>query len=127
MNTSRLEHVNVTVRDPHALAQRLQTLFDWKVRWEGPSLDDGYTLHVGDDHAYVAIYSHEGVQEADGSNYDRSASLNHIGVEVEDLDAAEERVRALGLSPHSHRDYDPGRRFYFDDPEGIEFEIVSYA
>jgi hypothetical protein len=28
--------------------------------------------------------------------------------------------------PFSHDDYDPGRRFYFLDPDGIEYEVVSY-
>ena len=25
------------------------------------------------------------------------------------------------------RDYEPGRRFYFFDPDGIEYEVVSYS
>jgi len=37
------------------------------------------------------------------------------------------RVIAAGLTPFSHGDYEPGRRFYFFDWDGIEFEIVSYA
>ena len=53
--------------------------------------------------------------------------LNHIGVEVDDLDLTEARVSAAGLRPFSHGDYEPGRRFYFLDPDGIEYEIVSYA
>jgi hypothetical protein len=32
-----------------------------------------------------------------------------------------------GLTPFAHGDYEPGRRFYFFDPNGIEFEVVSYA
>ena len=52
--------------------------------------------------------------------------LNHIGVEVDDLDAVEARVIAAGLLPFNHGDYDPGRRFYFLDPDGIEYEVVSY-
>jgi catechol 2,3-dioxygenase-like lactoylglutathione lyase family enzyme len=53
--------------------------------------------------------------------------LNHVGVVVEDLDATEAKVRAAGFAPHSHADYEPGRRFYFHDRDGIEFEVVSYA
>ena len=26
-----------------------------------------------------------------------------------------------------HQDYEPGRRFYFDDPSGFEVEVVSYT
>ena len=36
------------------------------------------------------------------------------------------RVVAAGLRPFGHDNYDPGRRFYFLDPDGIEYEIVSY-
>jgi predicted enzyme related to lactoylglutathione lyase len=45
---------------------------------------------------------------------------------VDDLDAVERRVVAAGLRPFNHGDYEPGRRFYFLDADGIEFEIVSY-
>ena len=53
-------------------------------------------------------------------------SLNHIGVEVDDLAAIEAKVLAAGLRPFGHDTYDPGRRFYFLDPDGIEYEVVSY-
>ena len=53
--------------------------------------------------------------------------FNHIGLCVDDLDAVEARARALGLTPFGHDDYEPGKRFYFFDPDDIEFEIVSYT
>ena len=31
-----------------------------------------------------------------------------------------------GLETFNHGDYEPGRRFYFFDWDGIEFEVVSY-
>ena len=52
--------------------------------------------------------------------------MNHLGVVVSDLDATEEKVKALGLETHSHADYEPGRRFYFNDHDGTEWEVVSY-
>jgi predicted enzyme related to lactoylglutathione lyase len=48
-------------------------------------------------------------------------------VEVDDLDEIEARVIAAGLTPTPQEDYEPGSRFYFFDPNGIEFEVVSYA
>ncbi len=42
-------------------------------------------------------------------------------------DAAEARVRDAGYEPFNHGAYEPGRRFYFLDPDGIEYEVVSYA
>jgi hypothetical protein len=56
----------------------------------------------------------------------KSAPLNHVGLVVDDLDAAERIVIEAGLEPFNHMDYEPGRRFYFFDWDGIEFEMVSY-
>jgi hypothetical protein len=44
-----------------------------------------------------------------------------------DLGAIERKVIARGLAPFNHADYEPGRRFYFFDEDGIEYEIISYA
>ena len=127
MTEGRLEHVNVTVSDARATADRLCDLFGWHIRWEGASKNSGHTVHVGNDFDYVAVYTAPGKQSAGAESYYQTGGLNHIGVVVDDLGAAEERVKALGYTPHSHADYEPGRRFYFHDADGIEFEVVSYA
>ena len=59
--------------------------------------------------------------------YHTTGGLNHLGVVVDDLDAVEARVLGMGFETHSHADYEPGRRFYFDDFNGIEIEVVSYS
>ena len=123
----RLEHVNVSVTDPKATADVLGRLFGWRIRWEGPAIDDGYTVHVGDDDSYLALYAPGDGQSPIGDTYHLTGGLNHIGVEVSDIDAVEGKVKALGYVPHNHADYEPGKRFYFDGPDGIEFEVVSYA
>lgn len=122
----RLEHLNVTVSDPKETASILQDLFDWKVRWEGTAKDNGYTVHIGEDDTYLALYSpNKALKEGDNS-YTTVSGLNHIGVVVDDLKATENRVINSGFKPHNHADYEPGERFYFDGPDGIEFEVVSY-
>jgi len=60
------------------------------------------------------------------NSYDRIGGLNHIALVVEDLDDIEQRVIAGGFEPTNHGDYEPGRRFYFWDHDGVEYEIVSY-
>ncbi|MBX9731052.1 MAG: VOC family protein [Sphingomonas sp.] len=62
-----------------------------------------------------------------GTRFEKGVPFNHVGVQVDDLDAVEARVLAQGLTPFAHDDYEPGRRFYFFDPDGIEYEIVSYT
>ena len=125
MSNPRIEHVNVTVTDPERAAALMQDLFGWRVRWRGPARDSGRTIHVGSHDHYLALYTGRDVAYT-SDDFAKGRALNHIGVEVEDLDAVEARVRAAGLAPFGHDDYDPGRRFYFLDPDGIEYEVVSY-
>ncbi|MCF6302341.1 MAG: VOC family protein [Devosiaceae bacterium] len=126
MSTSVLEHVNVTVSDPDKTAKMLCDLFDWHIRWQGAAKNNGHTIHVGGSQSYIAVYS---TLKPNG-NTDKSdikvGSLNHIGVVVDNLNKIEKRVKEAGFTPYNHGDYEPGRRFYFDDHDGIEIEVVSY-
>lgn len=126
MPAIRLEHVNLTVSNPDRSAALFAAIFGWHERWRGPSLGDGTTIHLGDESSYVALYTGPDGQHAN-VHWDKGVPLNHIGVQVDDLDATEARVVAAGLTPFSHGDYEPGRRFYFFDPDGIEWEVLSYA
>jgi catechol 2,3-dioxygenase-like lactoylglutathione lyase family enzyme len=125
MAVPRIEHVNITVSDPERAAALMEKIFGWRARWQGPAQNGGRTIHVGSDQNYVAVYTGSGPYSAD--DFAKGRPLNHIGVEVDDLDATEARVIEAGLTPFSHGDYEPGRRFYFLDHDGIEFEVVSYA
>jgi predicted enzyme related to lactoylglutathione lyase len=124
MSKPRLEHVNVTVTDPERAARLLEVLFDWHVRWTGPARNGGRTIHVGSDDDYIALYTGRGAYGPE--TFVKGQPFNHVGVEVDDLTAVEAKVVAAGLKPFGHEDYDPGRRFYFLDPDGIEYEVVSY-
>ena len=123
MPSGFLEHANITVSDPERSSALLQELCGWHERWRGPSQLGGWTIHVGNDHDYIAFYTNEGRC----GPYPKGAPLNHVGLVVDDLDAAEAVVVAAGLAPFNHGDYEPGRRFYFFDWDGIEFEMVSYS
>lgn len=125
MGTPRIEHVNITVSDPDRAARLMQLLFGWQIRWQGPARDGGRTIHVGSGQHYIALYTGRG-GAAPAGTFAKGQPLNHIGVEVDDLDAVEAKVVGAGLRPFAHDDYDPGRRFYFLDPDGIEYEVVSY-
>lgn len=126
MTRSTLEHVNFTVADAPATAKWLCDVFGWKIRWQGPALNDGVSIHVGTDADYLAIYTPKSVRARHEIQKDRVGSLNHVGIVVDDLYVVEAKVKALGYATHSHADYEPGRRFYFDDENGIEFEVVCY-
>ncbi len=126
--TAHLEHLNLTASDPVALADLLCRLFDWHIRWQGSAIHGGHTVHVGGENNYIAIYGgrpNDKLTEP-GDSYSTRMGLNHIGIVVGNLSAIESRVKAEGFIPHSHSDYEPGHRFYFNGPEDLEIEVVSY-
>ncbi len=126
MTEAFLEHVNVTVSDPAKTADRLCRLFGWRIRWQGDAIHGGSTIHVGSQSSYIAVYAKGEQSGPRDDSYSTRGGLNHIAVVVDDLDDVEARVLEAGYETHSHADYEPGRRFYFHDEDGIEFEVVSY-
>jgi lactoylglutathione lyase len=127
MQQAVLEHVNITVSEPEKTAALLCNLFDWKIRWQGPAKLGGYTVHVGGDDDYLAVYSYPPAGPGQTSAYTAAGILNHVGIVVQDLDSVEKRVIEAGFTPYNHGDYEPGRRFYFNDHDDIEYEVVSYT
>lgn len=131
MKKAYLEHINITVKSPEELAALFCRIFDWEIRWEGASLDNGRSIHVGSDNSYLALYthnnlSHEGLVTEKTRSYLRNNNLNHIGIVVDDLDKVEAKIIQEGFMPCDYGDYDPGRRFYFS-VDRLEIEVISYA
>lgn len=126
MPKGHLEHANISVTDPDRLAGLFIAMLGWEERWRGPSQKHGHSVHIGSSQEagadYLAIYTGDHVQ----GGFAKGHPLNHLAFTVDDLDAAEQVVADVGLEPFGHDDYDPGRRFYFFDWDGIEFEVVSY-
>lgn len=124
MPSARLEHVNIRVSDPERSAAFFRTLCGWHERWRGPAIDDGFSIHMGTHDQYLVLYA---PKEGTSGRFTKGVPLQHIGIAVDDLDAAEQIVIAAGLEPFNHADYEPGQRFYFYDWDGIEFEVISYG
>lgn len=122
MPQGTMEHANLTVSDIERSSLFFQKLLGWRQRWRGEAMNGGETIHVGDDRSYLALYSDRRPHD----RFEKGAPLNHVGFVVDDLDAAERVVIEAGLEAFNHADYEPGRRFYFFDWDGIEFEVVSY-
>ncbi len=124
--TAMLEHANITVSDPDATAEWLCSLFGWHIRWSGAAMSTGRSVHVGTEHHYVALFSPGAPKAATDDNYQTVGGFNHLAVVVDDVDATEQAAKALGFSTGNHGDYEPGRRFYFQDHDGLEWEVVEY-
>jgi len=88
MSRPRIEHVNLTVTNPERAAELMEALFGWRVRWRGAARDGGYTIHVGSDDHYIALYTGRNVAYT-ADDFAKGRPLNHIGVEVDDLDDTE--------------------------------------
>ena len=127
MSSNYLEHANVTVNDPKLSADLLCRVFDWQIRWQGAAMDVGETVHVGTANSYIAFYTQPGVSGESIDTYKVAGAANHLGIVVDDLEEIRERVQAEGLTPGELYDYEPGQRFYFFTPDGIEIEVVSYS
>ena len=123
---TKLEHVNITVTDNVKTAQSLINIFGWYIRWQGPSASGGHSIHVGSDSQYIAL-STPPKDSGRPTQFAKGLPLNHICLAVDDLDATEVKVTLAGLTPFNHGDYYPGRRFYFYDGDGSEYEVVSYV
>ncbi len=122
-----LEHVNLTVRDLDRSIAYYTELLGLEPRWQGEAMGAQGPVraaHVGTERCYLAIFEAEDPR-GPGTTYSH-AGLNHLGFVVDDLAAARARAVALGTPPHFEPAYEPGRRFYVFDPDGIEVELVSY-
>ncbi|MFQ5414912.1 MAG: VOC family protein [Phycisphaerae bacterium] len=120
-----LEHVNMTVSDVARSIEFYRRVLGLNVRWEGTSSSGRPAAHIGGARDYIALFEAATAGRA-AADYDR-VGLNHVGFVVDDLDAVKDRLAALGITPHLEADYDPGRRLYFYDPDGVEVELVTYA
>lgn len=119
-----IEHVNLTVSDLDRSLVFYQRLFDWHVRWRGETSQGRPAAHVGDDRCYIALFQSPAGGRAP---YDYDAiGLNHFGLVVDDLDHARQRLIELGAEYTAEQNYEPGRRVYVIDPDGIEVELVQY-
>ena len=131
MNTSRLEHLNVSLTDLDRATRALRAIVpEWSVRGTG-SWDDGagHSLewrHVGDDFQYLSLYATApgGTLRAAGSG----VAFNHLALVVDDLDAALARLRAIGI-PLDHIGGSTEHRrsaYVVIEPERLQIELVAY-
>ena len=121
-----LEHVNVTVSDVERSAEFYCELLGVRVRWRGKNTSGADAVHVGDDQSYVAFFQGDGDGNGRTPPDYTSVGLNHFGFVVNSLDDAKRTLANFGLTPHAEQDYEPGRRIYFFDHDGVEVELVEY-
>jgi catechol 2,3-dioxygenase-like lactoylglutathione lyase family enzyme len=120
-----LEHVNMTVTNLDRSIAFYEKALGLHVRWRGATPDGSPAAHVGDEKNYLALFE-SGAKGSRGEPDYEQTGLNHFGWVVDDLGAAKGRLAELGVRSHYEAGYEPGRRAYFFDPDGIEIELVEY-
>ena len=95
-----LEHTNITVSEPEKTAAWIQTVFGKRIRWQGRELNTGYTVHVGTEAQYLALYCPADLQKTPSDPY-FLGGLNHIGVCVRSCGLPSPREK-VGFTPRDH-------------------------
>lgn len=120
----RIEHANITVTNVNASVAFYQKLFGARVRWQGSTSNGNRAAHIGVEDTYLALFEADNAGKA-SVGY-RTVGFNHLGFQVDDLEAYKAQLNAMGVELKGEEDYDPGRRLYFYDPDGVEIELVEY-
>jgi len=125
----RLEHANLNVRDVDATTRFLQTAFpEFEVRGGGKSWNGKRWLHVGTEDTYIALNEAFDEPAEDWVPYTGKPGVNHLGYEVNDVEALRTRLAEAGYrdstvpNRHPHR-----KRVYFYDDDGNDWEFVQYG
>lgn len=126
--TVRLDHANLVVRDLDEALRFLQAAFpDFRVRGSGTSPAGARWLHVGTNDTYIALNEATLDPAERWVPYAGAPGLNHLGFEVDDAAALQERLRAAGYTDTTVPNEHPARRrVYFSDAEGNDWEFVEY-
>jgi catechol 2,3-dioxygenase-like lactoylglutathione lyase family enzyme len=125
---TRLEHANLCVRDVDGMIRFLVTAFpEFRIRHDATEANGTRWVHVGTDETYIALQSNEREGTEPWQPYSGLPGVNHLGYEVDDVEALLTRLRSAGYTDttvpnrHPHR-----KRVYFHDPEGNDWEFVQY-
>ena len=124
----RLEHANLCVRDLEGMMRFLQTAFpEFQVRGEGRNQNGTRWVHLGTKETYIALNQANAEPEKRWRPYQGLPGVNHLGYEVDDIEALRDRLQSAGYKDSTPPNAHPHRkRLYFYDPEGNDWEFVQY-
>ena len=125
----RIEHANITVPDIDAAGDFLTTIFpDLEVMHEATAPTGVRWMHLGVGETYLALESpHDNTRSATLNPRYQNYGINHLGLIVEDMDAAKARLEAKGYREGHIPEVTPARiQWYFYDSAGMEWELVEY-
>jgi len=125
--TIRLEHANMNVRNIDDTVRFLiAALPEFQIRREGYNEGQRW-MHIGTDDTYIALNESTDEPTEKWVPYAGKPGINHLGYEVDDVDAVRARLSAAGFRDSTYPNNHPHRkRVYFYDADGNDWEFVQY-
>ncbi|MGH7268314.1 MAG: VOC family protein [Candidatus Rokuibacteriota bacterium] len=125
----RIKHIAITAEDPFVTADAFKRALGLTELHRGDS-ELAREVYLTDGHLNVAIVCWKRTAE-NPEPYPEGYGLDHFGVQVEDLEAAEARARAAGAVPQPPPTVDLSRlkgRIHFEtklELQGVKFDLSS--
>jgi methylmalonyl-CoA/ethylmalonyl-CoA epimerase len=127
----RIRHIAITAEDPFVTAELMKQAFGLEEIGRGDS-ELAREVYLTDGHINVAVVCWKRTRE-NPNPYPEGYGLDHFGVQVDDLDAAEARVKAIGATPQPPPKVDlakMGGRIFFEKKytlAGVKFDLSSHG
>ena len=126
--TVLLEHANICVRDIDEMILFLQTAFpEFRIRHDATDTDCTRWVHIGTDETYISLNRATSEPTQKWIPYEGLPGVNHLGFEVDDVEALRDRLKTAGYEDSTVPNEHPYRkRVYFYDHEGNDWEFIQY-
>jgi glyoxylase I family protein len=121
MKLQRLDHVSLNVADRASSIAWYREVLGLE-QLNQPSEDDE-PVFLGQPGLQFGLFQ---AQRQSPPRQRESSGLRHVAIVVDDLDAAQERLRSHGVE-FRYEDHGNALSVYFDDPDGHVLEITSYV
>jgi catechol-2,3-dioxygenase len=128
---SKIRHIAITAEDPFVTAELFKNALGLEEIGRGDS-DLAREVYLTDGYINLAIVCWKRTKE-NPNPYPDGYGLDHFGVQVEDLDAAEAQARGAGAAPQPPPKVDLsklGGRIFFEKKyqlAGIKFDLSGHG
>jgi hypothetical protein len=126
---ARIRHIAITAEDPFVTAELMKQAFALEEIGRGDS-DLAREVYLTDGYINLAVVCWKRTTD-NPDPYPEGYGLDHFGVQVDDLDAAESRVREIGATPQPPPKVDLSKldgRIFFEKKyvlAGVKFDLSS--
>ena len=128
---ARIRHIAITAEDPFVTAELMKQAFGLEEIGRGDS-DLAREVYLTDGYINLAVVCWKRTPQ-NPNPYPEGYGLDHFGVQVDNLEAAESRVKEIGATPQPPPKVDLsklGGRIFFEKKytlAGVKFDLSSHG